>query len=68
MVMSEQEWLHGKLKERENMKCPKCNAKMIWGGDHDNDDDENQYIIMSNFLCPDCETMVYVNWSEKEAH
>ena len=67
--MTEQEWLHGKLKERENMRCPKCNVQMIWGGDHDNDDeDDKQYLIMSNFSCPDCGTIVYVNWSEKETH
>ena len=47
------------------ISCPKCkDVEMIWGGDHDNDDDK-QYLIMSNFSCPNCETIVYVNWSEK---
>tara|TARA_X000001036_G_C20488292_1_gene728696 strand:+ start:275 stop:430 length:156 start_codon:yes stop_codon:yes gene_type:complete len=51
------------------MKCPKCSAQMIWGGDHDNDnEDDRQYLIISNFCCPDCGTIVYVNWSEKETH
>lgn len=48
------------------ISCPKCkDVEMIWGGDHDNDDDDKQYLIMSNFSCPNCETIVYVNWSEK---
>jgi|TARA_R110000822_G_scaffold69592_2_gene168721 uncharacterized protein YbaR (Trm112 family) len=68
MVMSEQEWLHGKLKERENMRCPKCNAKMNWSGDHDTDEEDKSSVVMSHFVCPDCETELYVNWSEKESH
>jgi predicted RNA-binding Zn-ribbon protein involved in translation (DUF1610 family) len=49
------------------ISCPKCkDIEMIWDGDHDNDDeDDKQYLIMSNFSCPNCETIVYVNWSEK---
>tara|TARA_R110001592_G_scaffold39351_3_gene129578 strand:+ start:1803 stop:2024 length:222 start_codon:yes stop_codon:yes gene_type:complete len=50
------------------INCPKCkDIKMIWGGDHDNDDEnDKQYLIMSNFSCPNCKTIVYVNWSEKD--
>jgi|TARA_B110000971_G_scaffold185667_1_gene193997 phage FluMu protein Com len=50
------------------INCPKCkDVEMIWGGDHDNEDDmdDKQYLVMSNFSCPKCETFVYVNWSEK---
>tara|TARA_R100000781_G_scaffold114701_2_gene86237 strand:- start:706 stop:864 length:159 start_codon:yes stop_codon:yes gene_type:complete len=43
--------------------CPKCKEKLIWGGDHDNDNTE--YSIMRNFSCPKCNITVLLNWGEK---
>ena len=35
------------------MNCWTCNAKMIWGGDHDCEEMDD-YNIVSNFSCPEC--------------
>mgnify|MGYP003136999234 CR=1 FL=1 len=47
------------------MRCWHCNTRLIWGGDHDVDDDED-YSIVSNLSCPKCHSIVYVYYpSEK---
>lgn len=35
------------------MKCYNCDTEMIWGGDHDVDDND-EYHVVSNFSCPKC--------------
>ena len=42
------------------MKCYNCAEELIWGGDHDIDDDDNDYIIVSNLTCPNCKSYVEV--------
>jgi len=37
------------------MKCWHCKTELIWGGDHDLDDDET-YIMVTNLSCPKCKT------------
>ena len=34
-------------------KCFSCGWNLIWGGDHDVEDDEDYYIV-SNLSCPEC--------------
>ena len=41
------------------MKCWHCNTKLIWGGDHDIEDNED-YDIVSNLSCPNCHSIVDV--------
>jgi hypothetical protein len=36
--------------------CFACGAKLIWGGDHDIEDDED-YFIVSNLSCPECKAL-----------
>ncbi len=36
-----------------SLKCFGCGGDVIWGGDHDNEDDED-YFIVSNLTCQDC--------------
>jgi len=50
------------------INCPKCkDVEMIWGNDWDNDDDmDSQYLIWSQYSCPQCETILNVYWSEKD--
>ena len=40
---------------RCGMNCWHCKTELIWGGDHDLDDDE-MYIMVSNFSCPKCKS------------
>jgi phage FluMu protein Com len=47
------------------MKCWHCNTELIWGGDHDMEDNED-YIIVTNLSCPKCHSLVEVYYpSEK---
>ena len=41
------------------MNCWHCNNELIWGGDHDMEDDED-YDIVTNLSCPKCHTHVDV--------
>ena len=42
-----------------SMKCWHCKTKLIWGGDHDCNDWED-YLIVSNLSCPECNSLVLV--------
>ena len=40
------------------MKCWVCNTELIWGGDHDLDEEEpiiEGYKIVTNLSCPSCD-------------
>ena len=41
------------------MNCWHCNTELIWGGDHDREDDD-EYDIVTNLSCPACNTYVEV--------
>ena len=43
------------------MKCWHCNNKLIWGGDHDLDDEEDSiFCMVTNLSCPKCGSHVDV--------
>ena len=46
------------------MNCWHCNTELIWGGDHDVEDNED-YDIVSNLSCPYCHCLVEV-WCPSE--
>lgn len=50
---------------RVNMKCWHCNTELIWGGDHDVEDDE-EFIMATNLSCPNCKTLVMVFLPKEE--
>jgi len=41
------------------MKCWHCETELIWGGDHDVEDDDS-YDMVTNLTCPNCESYVEV--------
>lgn len=41
------------------MNCWHCKTELIWGGDHDCDEDE-EFIMVTNLSCPECDSVVYV--------
>jgi hypothetical protein len=41
------------------MNCWHCNNELIWGGDHDMEDDED-YSIVTNLSWPECHSFVEV--------
>ena len=42
------------------MKCWHCNTELIWGGDHDIDEENEIYCMVTNLSCPNCESFVEV--------
>ena len=34
------------------MKCWHCNNELIWGGDHDMEEEEDEYLMVTNLSCP----------------
>ena len=43
------------------MNCWHCNTELIWGGDHDLDDEDDMYYSMvTNLSCPRCKSYVEV--------
>ena len=49
------------------MKCWHCDTEIIWGGDHDTEDDED-YSMVTNLTCPNCGAfhLVYLPKEEQE--
>ena len=41
------------------MICWHCKTELIWGGDHDTEDDP-EYSIVTNLSCPKCNSFVEV--------
>ena len=42
------------------MKCWHCNTKLIWGGDHDIEEENDTYCMVTNFSCPECHCLIEV--------
>ena len=42
------------------MNCWHCNTELIWGGDHDLEEEDNIYSIVTNLSCPKCHSFVEV--------
>ncbi|HAI36957.1 MAG TPA: hypothetical protein DCM40_01850 [Maribacter sp.] len=49
------------------MNCWHCNTELIWGGDHDIDEQyDDTYSMVTNLSCPKCDSFVEVYYpSEK---
>ena len=41
------------------MECYNCSSELVWGGDHDCDDDDS-FLIQTNLSCMKCGTHVIV--------
>ena len=37
------------------MKCWHCNTELIWGGDHDIEEENDTYSMVTNLSCPECQ-------------
>ena len=49
------------------MKCWHCNTELIWGGDHDIEDEDDTYSIVTNLSCPNCPSHVDVYFPKEDA-
>jgi RNase P subunit RPR2 len=48
------------LPVRDNMNCYNCNNELIWGGDHDIEEENEEYIMETNLSCPKCNSFVII--------
>ena len=46
------------------MNCWHCNTELIWGGDHDCEEEED-YMIATNLHCPECGSLHRVYYPEE---
>ena len=42
------------------MSCWHCRTELIWGGDHEVDDEGSEFCIVTNLSCPKCGSFVEV--------
>jgi len=43
------------------MNCLHCECKLIWGGDHDLEENQDEeYSMVTNLSCPSCNSYVLV--------
>ena len=48
------------------MNCWHCGTELIWGGDHDIEEENEEYSMVTNLSCPKCHSFVEVYYpSEK---
>ncbi len=48
------------------MNCWCCNNELIWGADHDIEEENEFFCIVTNLSCPNCKAFVEVYHSPKE--
>ena len=42
------------------MNCWHCGHQLIWGGDHDIEEEDEEYCMETNLSCPNCGSFVLV--------
>lgn len=42
------------------MNCWHCKTELIWGADHDIEDEDDSFSMMTNLSCPSCNSEVHV--------
>ena len=40
------------------MNCWHCNTELIWGSDHDIEEENEYFIMVTNLSCPSCDCFV----------
>ena len=51
---------------KDNMNCYNCNSELIWGGDHDIEEENEDYIMETNLSCPKCNSFVIIYTPKEE--
>jgi len=54
--------LHAKV----DMNCWHCNTQLIWGSDHDIEEENEDYIMETNLSCPECNSFVIIYTPKEE--
>ena len=48
------------MRSLSNMNCWHCNEQLIWGADHDIEEENEDYMMETNLSCPKCNSFVMV--------
>ena len=48
------------------MNCWHCQTKLIWGGDHDIEEESSSFFMVTNLSCPKCGAFVEVYLPKEE--
>jgi|TARA_R100000988_G_C3949368_1_gene140286 hypothetical protein len=48
------------------MNCWHCKEELIWGGDHDIEEENEEYCIVTNLSCPSCQSFVEVYYPKEQ--
>ena len=48
------------------MNCWHCGHELIWGGDHDIEEENEEYIMETNLSCPKCNSFVIIYTPKEE--
>ena len=49
------------------MNCWHCKSELIWGGDHDIEEEHFEYFMVTNLSCPECDAYVEVYAAKNES-
>lgn len=47
-------------------KCYTCGSEVIWGGDHDLEEESDMFFMVSNYSCPQCHVHIEVYYPIEE--
>ena len=48
------------------MDCWHCGTQLIWGGDYDIEDENDEYMIVTNLSCPNCNSYIEVYYPKEK--
>ena len=48
------------------MNCWHCGTELIWGGDHDIEEENEDYSMVTNLSCPKCHSFVEVYYPNEK--
>ena len=54
------------FKRKKTMKCYHCETELTWGGDHDIEHEDSEYMMETNLSCPNCGSFVMVYLPKEE--
>ena len=51
---------------KDRMKCWHCRSEVIWSGDHDISEEDEEYDMMTELSCPECNSIIIVYYPKEE--
>ena len=50
------------------MDCWHCKTELIWGGDIDIEEEDENYIMETNLSCPKCDSLIIVYLPKEKSY